>query len=209
MNIEDPSSLVDPATDDPSHLCLVLSKDASSGRTGPRTLKLMGSIHGNDALILDYSGSSHSFLSSKLANSLSGITTMSKPLKVTIADGELLLAQSELNLDEWSVQDCVFFNVLKVISLHHYEIILDTDWLESFSPLQVHWKQKWIIIPYQKQSAVLRGILPELPDETTIQLCVVHDDITEQLDFSTLPDDIQAILIHYKSVFDKPSQVPP
>lgn len=52
--------------------------------------------------------------------------------------------------------------------------------------MKVHWKQKWMLIPYQGSSALLQGMLPEVPAETVIQLCMVQEDITASEEFSQL-----------------------
>jgi hypothetical protein len=48
-------------------LCLFLSEAAVSGADSPKSMRMWGSIQGQDVLLLVDSGSSHSFMSSKIA----------------------------------------------------------------------------------------------------------------------------------------------
>jgi hypothetical protein len=79
------------ADDQSAQICVVVSKAAVSGIESPRSMRLMGSIQGHDMLILVDSGSSHSFLSSKLVGQLSGASKLINPMTVTGANGAPIL----------------------------------------------------------------------------------------------------------------------
>lgn len=85
-------------------LYLALSRDAFLGSAGPKTMKLQGQLQGKDAIILIDLGSSHSFLNSRLAAELSGISALPNPMKVTVANGESLVSSVQLPSALWSVQ---------------------------------------------------------------------------------------------------------
>jgi hypothetical protein len=63
----------------------------------------------------------------------------------------------------WLVQGCSFTTDLKLLPLQSYDMILGLDWLSSFSPMQNHWQQKWIAIPYDGATVVLIGDALDLP----------------------------------------------
>jgi hypothetical protein len=50
-------------------------------------------------------------------------------------------------------------------------MILGMDWLQAYSPMKVHWGDKWMAIPYQGSTAVLQGMDPRLPVELLVQVC--------------------------------------
>jgi len=77
-------------------LFVAMSKDALADSDGPKMMRFMGSILGHQLLILVDSGSSHSFLSSQIANQLLGVQSLSQPIKVQVANGEVLQCISHL-----------------------------------------------------------------------------------------------------------------
>jgi hypothetical protein len=44
------------------------------------------------------------------------------------------------------------------LPLNHFDVLLGYDWMEEFSPMKVHWAEKWIDIPYATGTVVLKGI---------------------------------------------------
>ena len=83
-----------------------------------------------------------------MAQSLSGIQVLQPVVQVQVANGAVLQCTSHIPDAKWSVQGYSFSMDLKILPLSAYDMILGLDWLASFSPMQVHWDQKWIAIPY-------------------------------------------------------------
>jgi hypothetical protein len=108
----------------------------------------------------------------------------------------------------WSMGSCQFFSDLKVLQLSAYDMIVGLDWLEEFSPMKVHWKQKWLVIPYKGSSVMLHGSLPEIPEHTVVQVCsvdvVASDTVTVQC-----PKEVQDIIEEFAMLFEVPSKLPP
>jgi len=141
--------VLEPTVDEQdAQVCMLLSAAAVSGAAAPRTMQFMGSLAGREVLVLVDSGSSHSFLSTSFAQDLVGCSLLSKPVSLKVADGSTIICSSELSSAEWSVQGCVFTSTLKILPLGHFDIIVGMDWLERFSPMKVHWGNKWMTIPY-------------------------------------------------------------
>jgi hypothetical protein len=55
-------------------------------------------------------------------------------------------------------------------------MILGLDWLSNFSPMQIHWQQKWIAIPYDGATVVLIRDALDLPVGSVLQLSMVQSD---------------------------------
>lgn len=98
-----------------------------SGIAGISVPLKQGHIQNVDILILDDSGSTHSFLNSRIASQMQGFTVLPKEIRVAVANGETLSCQSQMLSAEWSMQDCVFSCDLKLILLHCYDLILGMD----------------------------------------------------------------------------------
>lgn len=59
------------------------------------------------------------------------------------------------------MQGFEFHSNLKLLPLGGFDMILGMDWLEAFSPMKVHWANKWISIPYGDRQILLQGLLPK------------------------------------------------
>jgi len=75
------------------------------------------------------------------------------------------------------------------------------DWLERFSPMTVHWLQKWLRIPYDDQHVVLQGASPKYPDQVLIQLCLLTTDAVQESPVLVIPTEVQALIDQYAPIF--------
>lgn len=186
---------------------LAVSQDALQGIEGPKTMKFHGSIQGLEVLILVDSGSSNTFVSHSIASKLSGVESLSTPVKVQVANGSVLQCSSKLSNAVCFVGEYSFTSDLKVLPLHHFDIILGMDWLEEFSPMKVHWQQKLMAIPYNGATAFLQGVQPSLPDEVVVHVCSIMDIPLSSV-CSDHPD-IATLLAEFDFLFEPLSSMPP
>ena len=118
-------------------------------------------LQGKSINILLDSGSTNSFLDTHLAASFTGVQQLSVPTSVQIVDGGSVPCSAQIPYAEWSIQGYVFHSTLKLIPIGTYDMILGMDWLQAFSPMKVHWLQRWVQIPYGPHTVVLHGSLSE------------------------------------------------
>jgi hypothetical protein len=189
-------------------LFLAISKAAITGVDAPRTVKFMGSIQHRPITILVDSGSSNSFISSSLTSRLAGISSLPNRVSVQVAGGGTLSCSAVLPQALWFIGELAFQSNLKVLPLVAYDVIIGMDWLESFSPLRVHWKHKWMEIPYENRTVTLQDITPDTPEEVLVQLCILSEGGTKS-DIQLLPEDLQLLLKQFTVVFEEPTSLPP
>jgi hypothetical protein len=108
------------------------------GVDSSRSMKMVGLVQGPPILILIDSGSSHSFLSTSVAELLHGDVPSLHPLSVAVANGERVLCQHQFLQAAWDIQGCKFTSDLKILPLQHYDLIAGYELLEQFSPMRVH-----------------------------------------------------------------------
>jgi len=157
-------------------LFLAISKVAMTGQGAPRTMKFLGSIQHQSISILVDSGSSTSFISAQLAQRLSGVTSLMNSVSVQVAGGGILSCSAVISQAVWFIGDLAFQSDLRVLPLTAYDLIIGMDWLETYSPMNIHWKNKWMEISYAGQSVLLQVLLSEPPDEVLLQFCVLTPD---------------------------------
>ena len=201
--------MVEPQQQSPSEqLFMSLSEAAVSGLEVPKMMKFQGQIQGKQVLILVDSGSSHTFVNTEVAAELQGISALVNPVGVQVADGSHMLCSSQIPKAEWSIQGCSFQSGIKILPLSHYDMILGMDWLERYSPMQIHWKHKWISISYQESTVLLQGIIPELPAGSMVEVSavLVTDAAADKLN---VPPELAQLLEDFSAVFEPPSGLPP
>ena len=84
---------------------MAISQDAVTGQASTRALQFAGSIQGHDILILIDSGSSHTFISQKLASKLQGVLPMAREIHVKVANGGVLQCHAQITQGTWSIQN--------------------------------------------------------------------------------------------------------
>ncbi|WVZ83838.1 hypothetical protein U9M48_030936 [Paspalum notatum var. saurae] len=150
----------------------------------------------------------HTFVSSRVLADIPGICPLSSPIPVQVANGSRMQCSAQVLDVEWSVQACCFTSNLKILELINFDMIVGMDWLEQYSPMRVHWKQKWLDIPYQGTTICLQGLVPSLPEGSVIAVCTpVLDE--QQTVVDTLQPEMRQLLLQYRDVFDKPTGLPP
>jgi hypothetical protein len=188
------------------HLFVAISKEAIAGQEGPRAMRFSGLIQGHSVQILVDSGSTHTFISQKLAASLSD-SPQHSDVKVQIANGGFLQCSGLFKRLQWSVQELSFSSDMKILPLGHFDMILGMDWLEEFSPMQVHWKLKWMAIPYNGSTELLQGITPSWPHDMVVHVCSISPSSDESK--PEIHPDVAVILEEFAMVFEPPSSLPP
>jgi hypothetical protein len=121
---------------------LALSFSAVAGTTIKKTMRLRGLCGKQELLILIDSGSSWSFISEQYVAKV-GLQTEAIPeMQVSMAIGQQMSTAYQVPQFTWLTQGHTFSSDVKVFPLHCYDLILGMDWLESHSPMLIHWKGK-------------------------------------------------------------------
>lgn len=203
---------------------LEISTEAATGVSGSKTLKLKCHVSCHTAIALVDSGSSHNFISELFASQLPNWKALKEPIKVRVANGNLLLCTHQIENCAWLVQGVQFQTSFNILPLKCYDVILGMNWLEQHSPMEIQWAQKWLSFQYQGRPVKLQGLNPRLDKSPQISyehLCSLQDqdDIwctvqinsaeSQQQGTSTLPAFVQALVDSYGDLFAEPSGLPP
>jgi len=127
---------------------------------------------------------------------------------VKVANGQLLQCTSLIVDYQFSLGDHIFKHDLRVLPLESYDLILGMDWLELYSPMEVHWKSKRLSFTVDGDTVILQGLTAPHDDDIVIQLLAV--DVTDNSELVTeLPPEISAVLQKFPQVFTVPNSLPP
>jgi hypothetical protein len=156
-----------------AQLHLILSKEVVATSGNSRTLKFLGHIQVHSVLILVDSGSSHSFVNANLSSVLEGLTALPNLVRVKVASGNVITCSSELKQAKWCIQGHEFVTDLKVLHLPYYDMIVGIDWLESNSPMQIDWLNKWMSFSQDGTQVHLHGFQPALLAHSMVEAYAV------------------------------------
>jgi hypothetical protein len=202
---------------------LTLSQCAAVGVQGRKTIRLQGHISKTDILILLDSGSSATFISTKLVEQL-GYTTADIPVvQVTVASGGTMPCTKMVSKVTWWTQGSTFTTAARVLDMPHYDMILGKDWLEQHSPMWIHWKRKQIRFTYQGKRIRLQGVkdctshckkiqvqkLKGLLRKGSIAHMVQLSPIATENLSSDVPSDIQHVVDQFEHLFQDPTELQP
>jgi hypothetical protein len=179
------------AGDGSEQLFLAISKAALHGVEAPRTVKFLGSIQHQPVTILVDSGSSSSFISTTLAAKLSGVLPLQDNLSVQVAGGGTLSCNSMIPQAIWFIGDLAFQSDLRVLPLTAYDVIIGME------------------IPYGNQLVKLQGVVPAIPEEILVQLCMISPQATHSSTVQLLPAEIQSLIDQFGILFEEPQGLPP
>ncbi|WVZ88334.1 LOW QUALITY PROTEIN: hypothetical protein U9M48_034868 [Paspalum notatum var. saurae] len=138
-----------------------LSSCAAKGVQGKKTLKLAGFVGNQEILILLDSGSSCTFISSAVKN-LQCSVQAAPSVTVTVANGQKVQSNQEVSQFAWWTQGHTFSHTARVLPLSCYDLVLGMDWLESHSPMWIHWKRKLLRFSHAGRRIALKGIKDSL-----------------------------------------------
>lgn len=135
---------------------------------------------------------------------------------------------------QWHAQGYTFTSTVGILPLRCFDMILGEDWLESCSPMWVHWSKKLMKFTYNGQrvslqgltvdrvkcSAIqeqkMKGVLNRKTCSHVIQLhChLLHGEVNQvkgegQLAKLQLHPMIEGLVREYSEVFQTPSALPP
>ncbi|XP_037412327.1 uncharacterized protein LOC119275560 [Triticum dicoccoides] len=201
----------DPVESDDSEVDLmVLSAETQTSDPSNSAIRLTCQVGGQEVVFLLDSGSSHSFLSDRLAGHLVGQQPLSKVQKVRIAGGGQLECSSWIPNCGWSVGGHQFVNDFKILPLQHYDGIIGMDWLSAQGTMSVNWLQKWLSFDYKGTKVVLQGDLPSECEFIVVELQLIQDtQETKVTVMEDVPEEIQQVIASFADIFEEPTGLPP
>lgn len=200
-----------------------ISLHAMYGDRAANTIRLRAMSGHQALLMLVDSGSTHSFISTAMAECLGCVTVGISPIQVKVAGGGLLQCDKMVQNFQWLIQTHTFTADLRVVDLGGYDAVLGVDWLAPFGDTVCNWQAQTMRFQYNGETVYLEGI------QDTTQ-CVATEASAEQLsnwysgndiwasalvtatqsgESHNVPPEISVVLQQYESVFGEPTELPP
>lgn len=110
---------------------------ALEGDICPETGRLVGKFNEQSVPILLDTGSNLSFINTDTAVLAKVAVSKTKPLVVTVANGQRVFSEAKRFQVKWEVQGHQFVFDLRMMKLGAYYVVLGVDWLSSISPFSL------------------------------------------------------------------------
>jgi hypothetical protein len=150
-------------------------------------------------------------------------TQAAQPVQVSVANGAKMLSTELVENFTWLTQGQTFSTTLRVLPLQCYDIVLGMDWLETFSPVWIHWRRKILRFTHKGSRIQLHGIKPKT--SSCFQISVkklkglmrkggiaqlMHlSPVLDTKEDEVVPTSIQQVVNNFADMFQEPKELPP
>ena len=193
---------------------------ALTGWTVPRTMRIKAIIGAHEVVALIDSGSTHNFISDRVAETLRLPVKPTTPFTVRVANGERLSCKGKYEKLMVNLQGNEFHLDFFSVPLNGLDMVLGIQWLETLGSVVCDWKKRTMDFIWEQQPKKLQGIeIPPIQD-TTLQgftkdfrqrhaVFALYFQLEGQQNNEELSSDMQALLEEYSVVFAAPTSLPP
>jgi hypothetical protein len=120
--------------------CCHLSVDAVAGTDTMNTVRIRASVGDQTMILLIDSGSSNTFVTRRFAERAGCLITPAPPVSVKVANGQLMLSDSQVAELNWSYEGHTFTDAMRILDIGAYDAILGKDWLDRCGTMLCNWK---------------------------------------------------------------------
>lgn len=201
-----------------------ISINALSGSKSISTIRLQGVIKGKRVSVLIDSGSTHSFIDTRMVKQLGLVAEVVPPLIVSVADGSRIIVDAVCKDLQCKIQGHSFNQDLRLFPLGGSDVILGVDWLKLFNPITFDYQSLRITlikdgIPITLQGDNNEGSLQAISGKKLSKMLKASQGVTQGFicminattvpEKPTIPTELMTVLQKYKSVFTEPQGLPP
>ena len=105
--------------------------------------------------VLIDSGSTHSFVTPRLAKEGTELIH-TKPLSITVANGDKLFSTAKCRNLEWMMQCHLFSHDLQVLPIGGSDMVLGVDWMKVYSPSIFDFNEMSVSFQKEGQQVILK-----------------------------------------------------
>ncbi|KAL6348238.1 hypothetical protein AAG906_005529 [Vitis piasezkii] len=177
-------------------------------------------IGAHEVVALIDSGSTHNFISDRVAETLRLPVKPTTPFTVRVANGERLSCKGKYEKLTVNLQGNEFHLDFFYVPLNGLDMVLGIQWLETLGSVVCDWKKRTMDFIWEQQPKKLQGIeIPPIQD-TTLQgftkefrqrqaVFALYFQLEGQQNNEELSSDMQALLEEYSDVFAASTSLPP
>lgn len=196
-----------------------ISLHALTGWTSPQTMRVAATVGSQHVMVLIDSGSTHNFLSERVARLLRLPVIPTKSFAVRVANGERLTCQGRFEEVQVNLQGITFSLILYSLPLAGLDMVLGIQWLEMLGSVVCNWKQLTMDFHWDNQARRLQGINQTIQATSLTSVAkemrqgqmmfAIYLHTAERSTWADISPNMQQTLKDYADVFKEPTTLPP
>lgn len=185
----------------------------------PTTIRTAAAIHRQKLIALIDSGSTHNFITDKVANRLNLKLTVTKPFHVRVADGHPIRCIGAYHQVLTTVDGVTFYIDYYALPLTGQDIVLGMQWLHQLGPTLCDWQAHTLEFSQAGETRIIHGlhytsITQAQPEEVHReaklgQACFALTFNQENDVVPTIPEQMSSLVQTYAAIFNAPTELPP
>jgi hypothetical protein len=128
---------------------------------------IRASVGDQTMILLIDSGSSNTFVTRRFAERAGCLITPAPPVSVKVANGQLMLSDSQVAKLNWSYEGHTFTDAMRILDIGAYDAILGKDWLDRCGTMLCNWKQKILQFEHNGEQVTLKGL--DIPKQQNLE----------------------------------------
>nr|XP_017233536.1 PREDICTED: uncharacterized protein LOC108207610 [Daucus carota subsp. sativus] len=121
-----------------------VSLNALSAKIDRKTINLEGCMRGEKVHMLVDTGSTMTFINSKLLERMNVEKMSCDTITVKLADGRTVRSNFYVPRVKWKIQQYEFTFDMRIIEISGWDVILGVDWMEQYSPILFDFKKLYL-----------------------------------------------------------------
>ncbi|KAL4318963.1 hypothetical protein GQ457_18G015170 [Hibiscus cannabinus] len=197
-----------------------ISLHALSGWSSYKTMRVLAKIGAHTIVVLIDSGSTHNFISNKMATMLQLPVIPTKSFNVKVANGEPLQCHGRFENVPIHLQGIPFVLTLYALPLSGLDLVLGVHWLEQLGTVVCNWKQLTMEFQWNNETHKLQGLHTTTIQPATMKVITkearhggsmfaIALQSTIDLNASPVHPEMRNLLDQFEDIFHEPSQLPP
>lgn len=192
---------------------------ALTGWDSPHTLRVHASIHKKRLIALIDSGSTHNFISYKVARGMNLTATATPPFDVRVASGTPLRCNRKFEAAPVTLGGEVFRVTLFALPLIGLDLVMGVQWLATLGPTLCDWKAQTMQFSWAGKYIQLHGLETtkiraskqgEISKEARRGSTIFAISLAQPTESSpSLPAPMKTIVTEFADLFNAPTQLPP
>lgn len=134
-----------------------LSINTVVGISSPHTIKLRGSVNGEDVVVLIDSGATHNFISESLVQKLGLTVSTTQGFGVMAGAGVTVRGKGICEGVSIKLSTCKVNSNFLPLELGIADIILGVQWLETLGETRNNWKLQWMKFQLRGETITIQG----------------------------------------------------